>query len=706
MGLLATLATVFLGTGAWTVAAADAAGAASADAAERTVVIGLAGVTWPDVADDRPGSAFRALADTWWTANQVARSTGSSSCPADGWLALSSGARVWDRVAGGCRKLDSSLITETGPSASRGQTGALAATVVNWSALATGVAGSSPAARLGVLADQAKASSLTTAAIGPGAALALADNQGVVAGSTFLPDGLPALRDASEQAARTAALTVVDLTLDGAPTTLATYDQRLAAVLDGLRAVDPDLSATTVTVSSLADGFDSEGARAMQVFARHLPGRDGPGVITSAATRQPGLVLTTNALATTLADVGIDPASANAGAAVEIADRNRDDESGSERLAALTSAAEHSALGERAQLPVMLSYGGMVALIAALATVLRPGRHRSEMALRAAALTAAYLPVSFTLANAFPWWLSGRPIAAFLTLSLSMASILTAVTWLIARTRPLGQPASRVAMLTASLVTWAVLAADVARGAVWQLSNPLGVQPLQAGRFYGMNNTAFSFFAVAALVVSSTAGTWLTQRFGRRVGLITAAGIALVSVIVNAAPALGADLGGPLALIPAALVAIAAVGRWRVRVRTWAALAIGTVGVVALIAIVDHQRPAASRTHLGAFVQQVLDGQGGTVIARKASSAFLTAFTNPLGLSALIAALIVAALLVWTWRDSGFSVPRWTGALAVLAVIGSLVNDSGIAIAGWVALLSGSLFVVRRGSRSRLRPGR
>ena len=47
----------------------------------------------------------------------------------------------------------------------------------------------------------------------------------------------------------------------------------------------------------------------------------------------------------------------------------------------------------------------------------------------------------------------------------------------------------------------AVLALDVMTGSRLQLSSLMGLQPVVAGRFYGMGNPTFALFATAAAAV-------------------------------------------------------------------------------------------------------------------------------------------------------------------------------------------------------------
>ena len=134
---------------------------------------------------------------------------------------------------------------------------------------------------------------------------------------------------------------------------------------------------------------------------------------------------------------------------------------------------------------------------------------------------------------------------------------------------------------------------------------------------------------------------------------------------------------------------------------------LGAVALLLVFGFIDLARPAAERTHLGVFLAQVgADPMTlGVVIRRKLGLAVSLAISSRWGLAAPGA---VAVLLLLHHRSKG----RWRAlmderrclkagldAVIVAAVIGSLVNDSGVAIAGtmltiaapWALLMAGSV---------------
>ena len=158
-------------------------------------------------------------------------------------------------------------------------------------------------------------------------------------------------------------------------------------------------------------------------------------------------------------------------------------------------------------------------------------------------------------------------------------------------------------------------------------------------------------------------------------------------VALDAAPELGRDLGGPLGAVPGVLVLAMLLARVRVTAARMAAVLLAAVAVVTGVSVLDWLRPAAVRTHLGRFVQQALDGDAGTVVARKAAANLRIVVGGPLPLLLGVAALAAA----WLVRPGGLlrggAVPAGPAALragltaaALALAIGTAVNDSGVAV--------------------------
>ena len=161
-------------------------------------------------------------------------------------------------------------------------------------------------------------------------------------------------------------------------------------------------------------------------------------------------------------------------------------------------------------------------------------------------------------------------------------------------------------------------------------------------------------------------------------------------LLVIAAPPWGQDFGGALSDAPAyALFLWLAAGR-RLTRRAVAWLALALVGAGLLVGFLDLLRPSGSRTHVGRFFEKVgNEGLTGfwTVISRKAGL-MLQTFLVPTWVLASIGLLLFLAFLAWgtPWLSRlAAALPSLRAggtAFAVMAVLGLLLNDSGVTVPG------------------------
>ena len=318
--------------------------------------------------------------------------------------------------------------------------------------------------------------------------------------------------------------------------------------------------------------------------------------------------------------------------------------------------------------------------------------------LRAAGIAIAAIPVATLLANLTPWWRASTPTLALTVLILAWIAAITAVAVLPPWRTWLFGPVVIVATITAT-----VLAVDVATGAHLQVSALMGIQPMVAGRFYGFNNTAFALFATTTVLLAAAVSNWLVSHGRRRLAALAVLAVGAVAVVLDGAPGIGADFGGPPALVPAfAILALLAAGikvTWR---RVLGVLAAGVV-VVTSFAVLDWMRPPADRTHLGGFVDTVLEGGLWDVVLRKVESNIAT-FSNPLALVGIAGLLVILLVLgrplraankavdpgPYAWLTEGTPLkqittdaPMFTPGVISVGIalgIGTLVNDSGVVI--------------------------
>ena len=128
---------------------------------------------------------------------------------------------------------------------------------------------------------------------------------------------------------------------------------------------------------------------------------------------------------------------------------------------------------------------------------------------------------------------------------------------------------------------------------------------------------------------------------------------------------------------------------------TWARVVVAVVGagaLAAVVALLDWLRPAASRTHLGEFVESVVTGEAGAVVGRKLAQNVTNLGSPPLLAIALATVVLVVAGWRLGWRPVHDGAVVLRGA-AVMAVVAFLANDSGLVIPAFVALVLAPLLV-------------
>lgn len=321
------------------------------------------------------------------------------------------------------------------------------------------------------------------------------------------------------------------------------------------------------------------------------------------------------------------------------------------------------------------------------------GNARARQAVRTAALVVAALPVSTYLVNLVPWERSGLPgLTLVAVLAVTDLVVATIAGWGPWRRHPLG-PA--IAVLA---ITWVTLLGDVLTGSHLELNGLLGYDAIVAGRFVGFGNLTFGLHAICAQLITAAIATAVGRRTPGHPRLLTGGvvlSVGLVTVGIVGWPSLGRDFGGVLALLPGFLLLAMLLARVRVTVVRMVAVLGAAVLAVGTVAFLDWRRPPGQRSHLGRFVEQILTGEAWTVVSRKGQANLSILLGSPLSWMLPVAALAAVWLLraggplrdgdgVGPGRPDARSAAVLKAALiAVLVseVLGSLVNDSGVAIA-------------------------
>lgn len=645
--------------------------AGRAEAAGKVALIGVPGLQWSDVDRARTPNLWKLTAEggsASMSTRAVPPPNSGITCPVAGWLTVSAGQRAGSA--------DRNCALPPTPV----QQGA-GATVPGWKELAAFNAATSYQAKIGALGEAAGQAGAVTA-IGPGAALAAADISGNVARYLTDPDQLGT--DYSLVVMEADALAKgwigMGLNTDGTPKDLPeALRKQLAQQADAqigrlLARLTPD---TTVLVAGVSDTTAT--AHLHLAIAK---GSGSTGFLTASSTRQEALVTITDLTATTLERLGVTvPASVvgrawhNGGGAPEQA---------ADRVAQLADADLASQVLKEVRQPffiVLVAVQLLFYLFAALAVRRRWGGARVLGWTKVVAVVSAAVGVSTFLAQLVPWWSFVSPMASLIVTILAFACAIAAVAfagpW---RSHVLG-PLTVVAGVTSL-----TLLLDVMTGSHLQVNAVTGYEPVTGGRFYGFGNIAFAVFSTGTILALAGIAAFLQ----RKAALVVCALYGCLAIFADGWPGWGADFGGVPAFVLGFAVFFILLAGARVSIGKLAIVAGAGAVLISGLAIVDWLRPAETRTHLGAFVQQVLDGQAWTVVGRKLG-AMLGTLGNwqltPLSLGALaflffvlarpsrwgVSALSQAYALAPTLRAGLF------GALTC-AFAGFLINDSGVAI--------------------------
>lgn len=685
------------------------------------VVAGVAGLEWSDLDRTRTPRLWALVAGG--DVASIAVRTLSPTCPVDAWLTLSAGNRVTSANTPAPTDSATEAVAPSGGTLRCPQEPAVradataegtpsSAEVSGWSTLvapeteATGSYG-----RPGTLGDALGAAGQCATAIGPGAAVALAGSDGQV--ERYLP-GLPARPEATEAAGEpagdplAAALTacpvsVVDLGTLPDPAAeraeaLRELDAAVGRVLDALPA------GGRLLVAGVAD--TPLGPRGLQVAVDSVRGdAAAPSWLSSGSSRREGVVVVNDLSATVAAAAGLDVTGFD-GSALERGEPRRLDTGGTvENRRYLTTLTETTPHVNYALLGTLV-----LAAVICLPVLLRRTSPRARRQATALLTVAAMLPAGASLATLSRWWSSPAPGPVLAAATVLPAVALALAAWAaergLRRALPDGAPGApwRLPLAVAGL-TWLVLTADGLTGTTLQQGSPLGPSLALGARFYGFGNTVFAVYATAAVVLAAGLAAAALQRGRRRAALAAVAGVGLVTVLVDGLPALGADAGGIVSLVPAFVVLGVAVAGRRVRLRHLALAAGAALVVVAAVAVAAWLLPGPG-SHLGRFVQRLVDGDAAAVVAAKAAGAWQTVASAP-GAAATLLVVAAAWAVLAPARRPWSRVPALRRlaaaygerpvlracvvALVVVAGVGSLLNDTGVAVAFVVLVLAAAM---------------
>ncbi|MFC4060359.1 hypothetical protein ACFOWE_18805 [Planomonospora corallina] len=673
---------------------ADGRARSSAAAGGRVALIGVPGLRWSDLSPQGTPNLWE-LAARSAVGSLSVRTVARVACPYDAWLTVSAGIR--SAVGYSC-----GLPPVPEPEG--------AGAVIPGYDYLTGTAGQRGA---GTLGEAVRAAGECTLAIGPGAALALADRTGKV--DRYAPSPAQIRADALTEC-RVVAVDVDDLirpylTGDRLPAVedALTPQDRAAALRRADVKTGAVLSVLPRDATVLLAGLSDHGAQPHLRVAMMRAGADAQGrFLGAASTRRDDVTILPDITATVLSVAGVPVPPAVVGTPWR---------AGTERTGG-TAAAKAGLEAADAAGQTIREIGGIFFTTVAVLQVafyvtafLLLRRRRGLGRVRVTALVLASVPVSTYLVNLTDWRRAEVP-ALDLALgiagcALALAAAALAVPFLWARARALLRPGrrrgSRARIRRTALrngsplgpaavvagVTAAVLAGDLLAGTPLQLDSVMGYTAVVGARYYGLGNIPFALFATSVLLVSAV----LAHRLGRRRGRAAAPVFVVLggsAMILGGWPGVGSDFGGVIAFVPGiAVAALLAAGRRVSLVRLGALCVAGGVTVM-VIAYLDHLRPPASQTHLGRFVGQIFSGEAMDVIWRKFGAMVGTLLSpNLMPIVVVALAFLVYALLRPGAATAGvlpaafaYSPALRAGLIGTLVsgVLGMLVNDSGAAV--------------------------
>lgn len=708
-------------TGAFGVPRASGDGVTGAPAVTppgRVVIIGVPGLEWGDLDRERTPNLWRLVGEggsASMSTRAVPPPERGITCPVAGWLTVSAGQRA-GAPGTGCESPRAPEAAHDG-----------GASVPGWGELIAFNATTSYRPVLGQLGGLAAGAGLKVAAVGPGAALAAADKSGKIgkyAASVgelgdLSPYGLivveaddlartwtgdvpatmttQARREAATRADRVVGAVLDRLTpslTDGTPPASppATTAPQTAAPGTTTSETTPGTTApgteTTVLVAGLAD---ASVAPHLHVAIARGPSPGGGtyarGYLTAASTRQDGLVTNTDLTATAIGLLGLEAPKGVVGRAWQNGEASEEPVAATvENLADDDLASQVLREVRGPFFAVFVAVQILFYLLAAVAIRRGWGGSRALTAIQVVAVVSGAIAISTFLAQLIPWWSLPAPmlwvIVTILGFACAVAGVAFSGPW---RAHPLG-PLTVVAAITS-----VALLADVMTGSALQVNAVTGYEPVTGGRFYGFSNIAFAVYAAGTILALAGIAQWLISRGRRTLALAVCAAYGGLAVFADGWPAWGADFGGvPAFLVGVAILVILVSGG---RISPLRLILIGLAGglLIGVIAAVDWLRPAGQRTHLGAFVQQVLDGEAWTVVGRKFGAMIGVTVGNwSLSLLTLVALAFLFLVLDRPSRWGASALGRayalapalragLIGALAC-SLIGFLMNDSGIAI--------------------------
>jgi len=409
------------------------------------------------------------------------------------------------------------------------------------------------------------------------------------------------------------------------------------------------------------------------------------GLLESASTRQPGLVVLTDLTTAVLGWLGQPVPSGLVGAQLTRGARGPLPAA----VRALTGRDTAEQVWRSTHNDFFWAYAladaGVLAAIGLAFRGTAPERRRRRARYwQVAAVFAVSVPAGTFLADLVPWWRLAHPAAWLYGVAVALALVIGGAALLVTRRRDTLAPFGLICLFTV-----AVLGLDVMTGSRLQLETPFGLSVIEAGRFYGIGNEALGIYGVTALFGAA----WLALVAGpysRRQALAAVTAVAVFAVFASGWPGFGGKAGGTITMVPCFALLLMAVAGVRLTWRRLALAAVSGLALFAVFALVSYFTRVTGKSDIGTFAGNTMHGNGGHLLLRKIGSNLGSLTVN---MFSPLVPIVVAVSGLMLWRPAWFRLrslplayaaePLLRPVLAVLwlmPVLGWFADDSGVIV--------------------------
>lgn len=239
-------------------------------------------------------------------------------------------------------------------------------------------------------------------------------------------------------------------------------------------------------------------------------------------------------------------------------------------------------------------------------------------------------------------------------------------------------------------ICWAVvitIMVDFVRGAVLLRDSILSYTPVDGARYYGIGNEHMGSLVGAAMIGAG----FLAASGGKRTLRMSILTVALCAVVIAIGlPRLGANAGGAMSAMPAA---VAGLILWRgkgIDKKRIIAVCVSVVGALGILAAIDSLIPGSSQSHIGKAVHLIATGgvgEMGIIIERKLAMNLMLLKNSTWSKLLIVSVAAVITLIFVRNRDVIMRLRKIPHIQAgvIAATVGTvaalLFNDSGVVAA-------------------------